>query len=82
MEESSAAPILDNTERSGIPATHSEMCKFESASATGYRTVVSAVMRYAREAPGMIQFRWKEADRILSIQRSNEASELTREGIM
>lgn len=78
MDESSAAPILDNTERSGIPASHSEMCKFESEFATGYRTVVSAVIRYAREAPGIIQFRWGKSDEILSIQRSNEASELTR----
>ncbi len=78
MDESSAAPILDNTERSGIPASHSEMCKFESASETGYRTVVSAVMRYTREAPGMIEFRWEKADEMLSMQRSSEASELTR----
>jgi hypothetical protein len=78
VDESSAAPILGNTERSGIPASHSEMCKFESASATGYRTVVSAVIRYAREAPGIIIFRWEKADEMLSIQMLNKASELTK----
>ena len=78
MDESSAAPILDNTERSGIPASHSEMCKFKSASASGYRTVVSAIRRYCKDAPATIQFRWEKADEMLSIERANEASELTR----
>ena len=37
VEESSAAPILDNTERSGIGATHSSMIKFsqQTLQATG-----------------------------------------------
>jgi len=76
VDEHSAAPILDDTERSGIAASHTEMCKFESTSASGYITVVSAVMRYAREAPAVIETRWKRSDEMLSTQRSNEASEL------
>ncbi|KAN0116904.1 hypothetical protein V8E51_002881 [Hyaloscypha variabilis] len=71
VDKSSAAPILDNTERSGIPASRSGMCKLESSSETGYIT-----------APGVIQIRWNETDRMLSIERSNEAVELTRDNIM
>lgn len=77
VDESSAAPILDNTERSGIAANHSQMCKFEGKSA-GYRTVAAALMRYVREAPDVIPPRWAQAREMLKVQRSNEASELTR----
>jgi len=52
------------------------MCKFESTSASGYVTVASAVMRYARDAPRVIEIRWKRSDEMLSTERSNEASEL------
>ena len=76
VDEASAAPILDNTERSGIGANHSDMCKFEDATAPGYRTVVAALMRYAREAPPLIMTRWSRAKNMLAAQRSMEASEL------
>ena len=75
MDEASAAPILDNTERSGIAAGHREMCRFDKAS-TGYRTVVAAVRRYALEAPSTIAFRWVKARERLRVERVNEASEL------
>jgi len=51
IDETSAAPILDNTERCGIGADHQKMCKFQSPSDQGYRTAVAALRRYAREAP-------------------------------
>ena len=76
VDEYSAAPILDDTERSGISASHTEMCKFESISSPGYTTIVSAMIRYSREAPGLIASRWKKTDEMLSTQRKNEASEL------
>ncbi len=76
VEESSAAPILDNTERSGIGANHSGMCKFENSSAPGYRTVAAALIRYAREAPSLVTARWAQAKDMLKAQRSMEASEL------
>ncbi len=65
-------------ERSGIAASHTEMCKFESASTSGYATVASAIMRYAGEAPPVIKTRWERADEMLKAQRSHEASELMR----
>ncbi|THD00234.1 hypothetical protein EYZ11_000284 [Aspergillus tanneri] len=57
VEESSAAPILDNTERCGIAADHRGMCKFHSNGQQGFRTAVAALRRYAREAPEAIQLR-------------------------
>jgi len=77
VDEGSAAPILDNTERSGIAASHATMCKFDGQSA-GYRVVAAALMRYVREAPNVIPPRWSQARERLKVQRSHEASELTR----
>lgn len=78
VDESSAAPILDNTERSGIGASHSQMCKFEDSSAPGYRTVAAALLRYNREASSLIAVRWSQAKDMLKVQRSAEASEMVR----
>ena len=77
VDETSAAPILDNTERSGLRASHSLMCKFSGQSA-GYRTIAAALIRYAREAPAVISQRWTQAGEMLKVQRANEAVELTR----
>ena len=81
VSEHSAAPILDNTERSGIFTTHSEMCKFRSTQAPGYRTVIAALIRYNREAQDLIRRRWQESRKSLAAQRSNEASELIESSI-
>ncbi|KAH8802451.1 tetratricopeptide repeat domain protein [Xylogone sp. PMI_703] len=76
VDESSAAPILDNTERSGIDATHSRMIKFSSTKSSSYRTVLAALSRYCRDAPRVIERRWEVALSTLARIRSNEAFEL------
>jgi hypothetical protein len=76
VEESSAAPILDNTERSGIGATHSRMVKYSKTNSSSYRTVIAALTRYCREAPRVIARRWEVALEALARARSNEAFEL------
>ncbi|KAG9240336.1 tetratricopeptide repeat domain protein [Calycina marina] len=76
VEESSAAPILDNTERSGIDATHSSMVKFSKTNSSSYRTVIEALRRYCREAPRVIAHRCEKALAALARARSNEAFEL------
>jgi hypothetical protein len=76
VEESSAAPILDNTERSGIDATHSSMVKFSNVNSSSYRTVIEALRRYCREAPRVIARRCEVAVAALARARSNEAFEL------
>ncbi|RFU28121.1 hypothetical protein B7463_g8230, partial [Scytalidium lignicola] len=76
VDESSAAPILDNTERSGIDATHSRMVKFSNTKSSSYRMVLAALTRYCREAPKIIDRRWEVALAMLARTRSNEAFEL------
>ena len=80
VHESSAAPLLDDTERAGIPAPHALMCKFSHEHSPGYRTLVAALLRYAREAPDAIETRWKRAGERLDGMRREEAEELRWKG--
>jgi hypothetical protein len=77
VEESSAAPMVDNTERSGIHATHSQMVQFSDSHSSSYRTVIEAVIRYCREAPQVIARRQQQAAISLARARSHAAFELT-----
>lgn len=74
--EDSAAPIWDDTERSGINANHSHMCKFENANNSDFRVILDALLRYSRTAGISISNRWQNAHKYLATQRSIEASEL------
>ncbi|KAL8985384.1 MAG: hypothetical protein Q9177_004446 [Variospora cf. flavescens] len=76
VEEHSAAPILDDTERAGLPYDHCNMCKFESRTAPGYRLVVAALMTYTLSAPSTIAQRWVSATEMLNAKRATEAAEL------
>ncbi|MCJ1244073.1 hypothetical protein MMC30_001270 [Trapelia coarctata] len=79
VNETSAAPILDSTERSGIAADHRTMCRFEANSSQGFRTVMAALQRYSREAPDVIKARTIRAAAIQTSQRWYEATELVKE---
>ena len=76
VEESSAAPILDGTERAVLPYDHREMCNFESRTSPGYRLIAAALIRYSAEAQEVIPKRWATAKAVLQSLRSNEAAEL------
>jgi hypothetical protein len=76
VEESSAAPNVDNTERCGVDATHSQMVKFSDKSTSSYRTTIAALRRYCRDAPPFINRRWKKALETQARTRSEEAFEL------
>lgn len=76
VDEASAAPILDNTERCGMEGDHRGMCKFGSSSSQGFRTTVEALRRYSREAPQVIEGRWIKADEMLRSSRQHEAMEM------
>jgi len=78
VDETSAAPILDNTERCSIAADHKRMCKFDRGSDQGFRTVVAALRRYAQEAPEIIQSRWIKTAGNLSENRRQEAMEMLK----
>lgn len=81
VEEHSAAPIIPNTERSGIHATHLEMIRFSTIASPSYRTVVEALDRYCRAAPPIIARRQSYAAVALAHARLCEAQELTSTGI-
>lgn len=61
VEESSAAPMVDGTERCGIAADHREMCQFDRNTLQGFRTAVSALKRYCLDAPSVIEGRCMRA---------------------
>jgi protein SERAC1 len=76
VTEASAAPILDNTERCGIAADHSGMCKFESPGCQGFRDVVAALKRHCLSAPDVVLTRVvREKEAMLQIRR-DEAAEI------
>jgi len=76
VTESSAAPILDGTERCGLAYDHRHMCRFESRTSPGYKVVVAALMRYSEDAGAIIAQRWLNNDATLSSVRAGEAAEL------
>ena len=78
VEESSAAPILDNTERSGIAADHRGMCKFEDKNAPGFKTVIAALRRYVFDAPGIVGERTRRAGQMLRESGWADAEEMVR----
>ncbi|KAL8720029.1 MAG: hypothetical protein Q9225_003045 [Loekoesia sp. 1 TL-2023] len=76
VDEASAAPILDDTERSGIAADHRNICKFDSKDSPGFRTVVAALTRYSSNAPNVIAARLARVEKVLREQRLCEAQEM------
>lgn len=78
VDEASAAPILDDTERSGIAADHREMCRFDRKESPGFRTVIAALKRYCDEAPEVVRVRQRETKADLEAQRWSETQHLLR----
>ena len=78
VDEASAAPILDNTERCGIAGDHRGMCKFGRSSSQGFRTTVAALRRYSQEAPQVIRGRRIKTAEMLSENRRHEAMEMLK----
>jgi len=76
VDEVSAAPILDDTERSGIAADHRGMCRFEGKDSPGFRTVMAALKRYCHDAPEVIRSRRANAQNELEERRWSEAGDL------
>jgi hypothetical protein len=76
VDESSAAPILYDTQRAGLPYDHVGMARFESPRAPGYSLVVAALKRYAEDAPNTVAQRHLRERQILAAKRVQEAAEL------
>ena len=58
VDETSAAPTVQDVERAVIQADHSHMCKFEDEDAPGFDLVADALQRYAGDAPALTAPRW------------------------
>ncbi|KAI1751951.1 ribonuclease-like protein p/mrp subunit [Xylaria castorea] len=70
VTETSAAPILDNTDRAGLRADHRGICRFASRNAPGYKLVASSLLRYSRDAPQAVSRRWRiEKDMLRSLRQ-------------
>ena len=78
VDQESAAPPWHDTERCGIPGTHSSMVKFSAASDPGYKVILGALIRYIKQAPTLIIERWRDDRKILATERQNEADALLR----
>ncbi|TRX98049.1 hypothetical protein FHL15_001259 [Xylaria flabelliformis] len=79
VTETSAAPILDNTDRAGLRADHRGMCRFVSRNAPGYKLVASSLLRYSRDAPRAISRRWRIEKDMLRSLRQQELRNLREE---
>ncbi|KAI9650182.1 hypothetical protein NHQ30_000195 [Ciborinia camelliae] len=75
VEETSAAPVFDDTERAGIASDHSGMVKFEKNTSPGFRLVASILCRYCRDAPPVVKRKWATTQKALSERRQAEALE-------
>ncbi|XHG00877.1 hypothetical protein AWENTII_004291 [Aspergillus wentii] len=78
VEETSAAPILDNTERCGIAADHRGMCKFNDPYSQGFRTAVARLRHYSQLAPEVIRDRLQVRAVSLQEQKQRGALEMMR----
>jgi hypothetical protein len=78
VDETSAAPIQDNTDRCGIDSDHRGMCKFDSPSSQAFRTTVAALRRYAKEAPAVTCNRWTRSLDMMRQNRQHEAVDLLK----
>jgi hypothetical protein len=77
VSQDSAAPMEDDgAERSGIHATHSQMCKFRNVDSPGFQSVLTSLRRFATDAPPIIDRRWTEERNHQAMRRSSEAAEL------
>lgn len=73
---SSAAPAWNDTSRSGLPATHSGMCKFRDRSDPGYKAICGILHRFHKLAGPTVSVRSKQAEEFLASQRQFEATEI------
>ncbi|CAK7197800.1 hypothetical protein SEUCBS139899_000449 [Sporothrix eucalyptigena] len=59
VDVDSASPQLPGVTYYGIEADHSSMCKFDGPNAPGYRTMTTAIQEWVKEAPVVIEVRWR-----------------------
>ncbi|KAJ6783953.1 hypothetical protein PWT90_02136 [Aphanocladium album] len=75
VDSSSASPQLPGVTYYGVEASHSQMCKFDSANAPGFRAVSTDIRQWVIDAPGLIQRRWAAEECERSARMQNEITE-------
>jgi hypothetical protein len=58
VDSNSASPQLPGVTYYGVEATHTQLCRFASADAPGYRALSTDARQWVRDAPLVIQVRW------------------------
>lgn len=79
VARSSAAPVIDGTNRCGIAANHRDMCKFEGIDSPGFKVTIRALERYVQAAPRVVETRLEESANMLGERRKNEALDLIKD---
>ena len=80
VDEDSAAPTIQDVEKSVIQQDHSHMCKFENEDAPGFEDVVVALQRYCEEAPMNTIHNWNEERDEQKAKKMAELHKLAGEG--
>lgn len=75
VDANSAGPQLAGVTYYGVEANHSQMCKFGSTSAPGFRTLSTDVREWVIDAPAVIKGRWKIEDEENDVRLWNEINE-------
>lgn len=78
VDTNSASPQMEGVTNYGIEATHSGMCKFDSANAPGFRTMSTAIREWAMECPEVIKLRWSREEGERRTRASDDAGERMR----
>ncbi|QPG97978.1 hypothetical protein C2857_007115 [Epichloe festucae Fl1] len=75
VDASSASPQLPGVTYYGVEATHSQMCKFASPNAPGYRAVSTDIRQWVDEAPALINVRWEVEEQEKAFRMRQELHE-------
>ena len=71
----SASPQLPGVTYYGIEATHTNMCKFDSVHAPGYRLISTEIREWARDAPAVVNMRWQMEEEEMANRMRHEIQE-------
>ncbi|GAO18377.1 hypothetical protein UVI_02009880 [Ustilaginoidea virens] len=75
VDANSASPQLPGVTYYGVEATHSQMCKFASANAPGFRALSTDIRQWVRDAPAFISMRWEAEEQEKASRMRNEVHE-------
>ncbi|EFY86498.1 LipA and NB-ARC domain protein [Metarhizium acridum CQMa 102] len=75
VDANSASPQLPGVTYYGVEATHSQMCKFASKNAPGFRAVSTDIRQWVQDAPALINVRWEVEEQDKATRMRHEIHE-------